>query len=57
MLDWVRKKRLDADHPALHLGIIGGAGTGKTKIINVLYELFERELYEFGQKDEKIIQL
>ena len=41
----------------MHLGIIGGAGTGKTKIINVLHPLFERELPRFGDKDtEKVTE-
>ena len=57
VLDWVRKKRLNSEYPALHLGIIGGAGTGKTKVINVLYQLFERELHEYAKKnEEKVVE-
>merc|ERR1712015_22114 len=52
--DWCVKKRQNPDHPPLHVGIIGGAGTGKSRIINVLYELFQRELPSSGQKTENI---
>ena len=48
VLNWVRQKRLDPHHPPLYLGIIGGAGTGKSKVINVLDNLFQRELPEAG---------
>merc|ERR1712212_183344 len=57
VLDWVRQKKLEPNTPPLHLGIIGGAGTGKTKIINVLHQLFERELPKYGEKDiEKVTE-
>ena len=49
----MRKKNLDHSLPPLYLGIIGGAGTGKTKIINVLYQLFQRELRQFASKNEE----
>ena len=57
VLGWVRKRKLDPSYPALHLGIIGGAGTGKTKVINVLYKLFNRELHEYAKKNEdKVVE-
>ena len=57
VLNWVRKKRIDPSHPPLYLGIIGGAGTGKTKVINILYQLFIRELHEYAEKDvEKVVE-
>ena len=52
VLDWVRKKKLDSNHPPLYLGIIGGAGTGKSRIIDVLHSLFERELHEYAETDD-----
>ena len=57
VLEWVRKYNNDPSSPALYLGIIGGAGTGKTKIINVLYQLFERELQNHGDKNvNKVVE-
>ena len=50
--DWCKKKILDPLHPPLRLGIMGGAGTGKTRIIDVLYELFERELHQPGDTND-----
>ena len=52
MHEWCRQKKQDPLYPPLRVGIIGGAGTGKTKIINVIYELFERQLHEPGETDE-----
>ena len=43
VLNWARQKRKNPIYPSLHLGIIGGAGTGKTKVINILDRLIQRE--------------
>jgi hypothetical protein len=52
MHDWCRQKKQDPHYPPLRIGIIGAAGTGKTKIINVIYELFQRQLHESGEIDD-----
>jgi hypothetical protein len=52
MHDWCRLQKQNPDHPPLRVGIIGAAGTGKTKIINVIYELFQRQLHEPAEIDD-----
>ena len=48
VLNWTREKKINPEHSPIHIGIIGGAGTGKTKVINVLYNLLQRELPNDG---------
>ena len=53
MHDWCQKKRFKDVEP-LHVGIIGGAGTGKSRVIHAIDELFKRELPSAGKKNENV---
>ena len=53
---WCLMKRINEDTPPLHVGIIGGAGTGKSYVIYVLDNLFKRMLKVHGDEEEDVCQ-